>query len=93
MSHGAKALYGVEDQLGDMNGFLHAFLALESGGSTFQVPLTPQHKEHVMRQAQKLENHLDDEQMVSLLTIFEKDIAVADVYLNIDEKQESLRKT
>ncbi|KAM5530466.1 hypothetical protein V8D89_015866 [Ganoderma adspersum] len=92
-SHGAAALEDVEGQLSSLNGLLHTMLTAETTGIApvaSIVPLTPQKKQLAIRRAQQLEQHLEDDKMILLLNLFEKDVGVADAYLVIE--QDGLRK-
>nr|VWP01569.1 Uncharacterized protein [Ganoderma boninense] len=85
-SRGASAMEGVESHLGDMNDLLRNFMVVEMGGagsSSWAIPLTPQHKQLAMQQAQKLETHLPVTKLISLLNLFEKDVGATDTYLVI----------
>ena len=84
MSHGARAMYGVEDRLEELNGVLRSFMAAEGGGPASMVPLTPQRKQLAVQRAQKLEAYLPVPKLIGLINLFEKDVAAADTYLVIE---------
>ncbi|KAJ3013947.1 hypothetical protein NUW54_g559 [Trametes sanguinea] len=66
------------------NTILHSLVALESQESAASAPLaptTPQCKQLPICRAQELGTHLDDNCLVPLINIFEKDKSAADAYL------------
>lgn len=60
---------------------MNKLLSLEQDTTTSTVPTTPQRKQKAMIQAQKLETDLDDDQMVSLINLFQHDVSAAAAYL------------
>ncbi|KAJ3019578.1 hypothetical protein NUW54_g44 [Trametes sanguinea] len=93
MSQGALALQAVGEKLDDFNTILRSLVALESQEPAASAPLaptTPQRKQLAIRRAQELETHLDDNRLVSLINIFQKDGSAADAYLVLERA--SLRK-
>lgn len=87
MSQGAQALQAVGERLDDFNTIMRTLVALESQepvASASLPPSTPQRKQLAMRRAQKLEDHLDDDRLVSLINIFQKDASAADAYLVLE---------
>ena len=95
-SQGALALQAVGEQLNDFNDIMRSLVATEQGSSSgtaaVTLPSTPHRKQLAIRRAQKLEVHLADEELVSLLTVFEKDASAADAYLAINGQRDGLRK-
>ncbi|KAM5530158.1 hypothetical protein V8D89_016177 [Ganoderma adspersum] len=84
LSRGAAVLKDVEGQLSSLNGLLHTMLAAETTSIApvaSIVPLTPQQKQLAIQWAQQLEQHLEDDKMILLLNLFEKDVGAADAYL------------
>ncbi|CDO74272.1 hypothetical protein BN946_scf184647.g1 [Trametes cinnabarina] len=93
VSQGAQALQAVGEKLDDFNTILRSLVALESQEPASSGPIppaTPQRKQLAIRRAQHLEDHLDDDRLVALINIFEKDGSSADTYLVLE--RESLRR-
>ncbi|CDO68417.1 hypothetical protein BN946_scf184815.g64 [Trametes cinnabarina] len=93
VSQGAQALQAVGEKLDDFNTILRSLVALESQEPASLGPIspaTPQHKQLAIRRAQHLKDHLDDDHLVALISIFEKDGSSADAYLVLE--RESLRR-
>ncbi|CDO68123.1 hypothetical protein BN946_scf185044.g31 [Trametes cinnabarina] len=93
VSQGAQALQAVGEKLDDFNTILRSLVALESQEPASSGPIppaTPQRKQLAIRRAQHLEDHLDDDRLVALINIFEKDGSSADTYLVLE--WESLRR-
>ncbi|KAI0706336.1 hypothetical protein C8Q76DRAFT_696628 [Earliella scabrosa] len=87
-SQGALALQAVGEQLNDFNDIMRSLVATEQGSSSgtaaVTLPSTPHRKQLAIRRAQELETDLLDDEVVSLLTIFEKDASAADAYLVLE---------
>ncbi|RPD55518.1 hypothetical protein L227DRAFT_615369 [Lentinus tigrinus ALCF2SS1-6] len=84
-SSGAQALTGMTGQLDNFNDTMHKILTLEQGDAS-----TPQCKQKAMIQVQQLETDLSDDQLVSLINIFQLQAGAADAYLVL--QREGLRK-
>jgi hypothetical protein len=80
---GPGALEFLGQRLGD---FTTAFCDT----NTKSIATTPERKMRAIERAQDIEADLNDEELVSLITVFETDGAAADTYLAI--KRETLRK-
>lgn len=83
----ASALQEISAGLADFNEtFRHSMTGSKPG-----VQASPVRKGIAMQRLQELEDDLTDDQIVSLLDLFQKDVTEADTYNNI--KREGVRRT
>jgi hypothetical protein len=85
---GAGALQGISSGLLEFNGIFRD--GLESMANPCGIDATPKRKKDAMTRVQELEDDLDDEQLLSIIDIFQADVSAADTYMTL--KREGLRK-
>lgn len=90
MSNSAHAMYNMASELSDFNSLYHSAIFRPDPSQQTAFPVTPMRKQSAFSRAQKLETYLDDDEMVTLLHIFQTDVSAADAYLAIE--RDSLRK-
>ena len=85
---GVGALHGISSSLVEFNGIFQD--GLESMANPRDVDTTPKRKRAAMTRVQELEADLDDEQLLSLIDLFQADVSAADTYMTL--KRDGLRK-
>lgn len=90
MSNGAHAIYNMVSELSDFNSLYHLAIFGPDPSQQTAFPVTPMRKQSAFSHAQKLETYLDDDEMVTLLHVFQTDVSAAYAYLAIE--RDSLRK-
>lgn len=85
---GAGALQGISSGLVEFNSIFRD--GLESMANPHGVDATPKRKKAAMIRLQELEDDLEDEQLLSIIDLFQADVSAADTYMTL--KRESLWK-
>ncbi|KAI9437169.1 hypothetical protein H4582DRAFT_2077549 [Lactarius indigo] len=85
---GAGALQGISSGLVEFDGIFHE--GLESMGNPCGIDATPKWKKVAMTCVQELEDDLEDEQLLSIIDLFQADVSTADTYMTL--KREGLQK-
>ncbi|KAH9021496.1 hypothetical protein EDB85DRAFT_2152307 [Lactarius pseudohatsudake] len=84
---GAGALHGISSGLVEFNSIFRD--GLESMANP-GIDATPKRKKAAMTRVQELEDDLEDEQLLSIIDLFQVDVSAADTYMTL--KREGLRK-
>jgi len=85
---GAGALQGISSGLVEFNGIFRD--GIESMANPRGIDATPKRKKAAMARAQDLEEDLEDEQMLSIIDLFQTDVSAADAYMTL--KRDGLQK-